>query len=196
MAVGISKTAIQSAEITGHTNLHRVVHRLGVVAGVVDSRSTDVRAERIRRVAACNVQPGSRIAVDGLAVHRGLGHVVGAQCYGSAVSRGDRLSWLIRIFGGIEWRQLVPLAPKGQMNPQAAYIAYLHHHVTGQLPLNGQVVLLHVGPDCMGWDGNYAQRETQPGAARVLVSDVVVLVGSLHHRRRSLQELGVALVAV
>ena len=38
--------------------------------------------------------------------------------------------------------------------------------------------------------------KTQPGAARVLVSDVVVLVRSLHHRRRPLQELGVALVAV
>ena len=48
----------------------------------------------------------------------------------------------------------------------------------------------------MGWDGDHAQREIQPGAAGVLVSDVVVLVGSLHHRRRSLQELGVALVAV
>src|SRR5271156_2302913 len=82
------------------------------------------------------------------------------------------------------------------MDSQAADITDLHDHVTRQLPLDREIVLLDIRPDGMGRDRDHAQGKSQPGTAGILISDVVVLVRSLHHRRCALQELGVALVAV
>src|ERR1700678_4316721 len=82
------------------------------------------------------------------------------------------------------------------MDSQTANITDLHDHVTRQLPLDREIVLLDIRPDRMGRNSNHAEGKTQPGAAGILISDVVVLVRSLHHRRRALQEFGVALVAI
>src|ERR1700722_8321438 len=82
------------------------------------------------------------------------------------------------------------------MDSQAADITNLHDHVTRQLPLNREIVLLDIRPNSMGRNGNHAKGKIQPGATGILISDVVVLVRGLHYRCRALEELGVALVAV
>ncbi len=106
----------------------------------------------IGRVTACNTADGLRHRQsDRLSVYRVCVAVVGRDC----------LAWAIGILRRGQWRELVQVVPRGQMSPKAAYVCYLQHRVAWQLSLDRQIVLLHIRPDSVGWNGEYLQRELQ-----------------------------------
>src|ERR1700730_14547017 len=76
----------------------------------------------------------------------------------------DRFAWIVWI-PARDWLKLVGIQLHAQMRALASYIRNLAYRVLKKLVLNTKIPLLHVGPNRLVGDGDYAQRKCLKRAA-------------------------------
>src|SRR5271156_1499450 len=156
MPVSICESSIQVAEIPADSYLECIIRRLADIADVGDATNPVKRPGRISGGPASDRQMRRNRSAHRLTVHSAGIARRSRPRDAAAIIRGYRLSGGVRVERGRQRLELVVFGSDGQFSAETADVRHLQDRVAWQFPLYGQIVLLDVGPDGMGWNREQA----------------------------------------